>query len=304
MVCEVKIIKDSIGHESPRLTTFQLRYWRAIHSEFMTHRMFSRNASSSRAIPVHKLIDSVAIDPAMPIFWGKNQPGMQAEVEMDEEEKQEAIAAWLRARDFAVSEANMLAALGVHKQLVNRIIEPWMHINVVMTSCEEGLMNFFGLRLDKRAMPEIRQLAEMMWVAYNQSEAVLLSDDEWHLPYVEDEDVDVAWKFTEGGEAKTDFLSCLIGMSIARCARVSYLVQDGKRSTVEEDHALVDRLLGSHPLHASPAEHQATPDQNEFQNNYLDWNKSHFHGNLPGWIQYRKILPNESIAPIPKEYAK
>jgi hypothetical protein len=65
-----KVIADSIADGCPRLITLQLRYPRFIHSEFMTHRAFSRNASSSRAIPVERLIQDVIDDPAMPVYWG------------------------------------------------------------------------------------------------------------------------------------------------------------------------------------------------------------------------------------------
>ncbi len=139
MTISAKIILDSIYGES-RLTTMELKYPRFIHSEFMTHRVFSRNASSSRAIPVSKLIDQIIANPAMPIHWGKNQPGMQASEEHNAEvihedpeyrhmSKEEA---WLAARDEAVKFAMAFDKAGYHKQIVNRILEPFSHfLNVL-----------------------------------------------------------------------------------------------------------------------------------------------------------------------------
>lgn len=322
---EAKIICDSIAEHSPRLTTFQLRYPKFIHGEFMTHRMFSRNASSSRAIPVAKNIREVKSDilRAAPEFWGCEQKGMQSGEELSDElsmfghkvKKEEwkfsgrgGIAAssitsikrqawedWKYSALLVVERAENLCKLGVHKSIVNRLLEPFLHINVVASSCKSGLLNFFGLRLDKATQPEIRVLAEKMWAAWQESEPKKLEPGEWHLPFVEGLDEAICCErsdFSYDEYAKQE----LIKVSVARCARVSYLSHEtGKRSTIEEDLALYNRLVGSQPLHASPAEHQATPDN---QVRHLEQ-----HGNLPGWIQYRKLLPNESIAPLPPGYS-
>lgn len=82
-----RVLKDSVAPCGKRLTTWELTYPRFVHAELMTHRLFSRNSASSRAIPTEKLIERVEKDPAMPIFWGKNQKGMQAEVEMSPDRK-------------------------------------------------------------------------------------------------------------------------------------------------------------------------------------------------------------------------
>lgn len=286
-----QIIADSITPTGKRLTTMQLRYPRFIHAEFMTHRAFSRNASSSRAIPVERMIEDILSDTAMPIHWGKNQPGMQARDECSElvlvpdhpdtffNVQVSREAAWNRARDEAIRIARGFHEAGYHKQIVNRLLEPFMHINVLVTATEWD--NFFALRDHPDAEPHIAMLARAMKDALHHSMATPLQPGEWHLPYVTDE---------EGS------IEDQIKISVARCARVSYLTHDGRKSTVEEDLALYDRLVGSAPIHASPAEHQATPDKSFTVTGNDTWYENyHLHGNFSGWIQYRKTLPNENI---------
>jgi hypothetical protein len=279
-----QIILDSVNLSGSRLTTMQLRYPRCIHSEFMTHRVMSRNASSSRAIPVLRLIEDVLNDPFVPLHWGKNQRGMQADEECDapivlaggfnrscsREER------WLKARDFAVDAAQDFAEAGYHKQIVNRLLEPFAHIQVVVTSTEWS--NFFALRDHPDAEPHIRVLAQQMKKALNTSTPQELQWGQWHLPYVWD---------TE--RVKHD-LDDSLKLSVARCARVSYMTHDGRKPDATEDFKLADRLLSSVPLHASPAEHQAQAMTLGWHEE-ADWLRGNFSR---GWIQYRKTLPEES----------
>lgn len=263
---EVKIIADSISEAEKRITTFQLKYPRFIHAEVMTHRVFSRNASSSRAIPVAKMIEQVRTNPAMPIHWGKNQSGMQAKEELSN--IQGPLFQWKSLADKASGRAEiMLKAYGLHKQIVNRILEPFQHIHVVLTATEFD--NFFELRIHEDAQPEIYALALTMKQAMDNGKPEKLEVGEWHLPYVGDDDYDVVFDW-----------SLLCKISAARCCRVSYLKHDGTNPSIEDDLALFERLVGSAPLHASPLEHQARP---EFK---IEFGK---HSNLKGWIQYRKI---------------
>jgi len=232
----------------------------------MTHRVFSRNASSSRAIPVSKLIEGIIEDPVNPSYWGKNQSGMQAKEELDHCSKEICQGLWNDARMDAISWAETLEAQGAHKQIVNRILEPFSHINVVVTSTEWN--NFFKLRLHEDAQPEIRILAGEMWSAmHNVSEPINLPAYNWHLPYITMED-------------RTLYsIEVLCKMSAARCARVSYNRHDGGTPSMEDDLKLFERLTGSDPMHLSPLEHQAmgtiTPA---------------FSGNFRGWQQQRKLL--------------
>lgn len=291
MSFDVKLLKDSISAEHKRLRTFQLRYPRFIHSELMTHRVFSRNASSSRAIPVKRMIEDILADPAMPIHWGANQPGMQAHKELPKHIAEWAKMEWLASMQVAVKQAQRLHDLGAHKQIVNRILEPYMHINVVLTATD--LANWYALRRDADAQPEIKHLAELMWCVQECSVPTLLQPGEWHLPYVDTENV--RWN---------DPISVnnAIKVSVARCARVSYTLHDGSSSTIEKDIELHDKLVVATPLHASPAEHQATPDimGQGHQGPYGEWipprwRRKFEHGNLHGWIQYRKTLKNEWV---------
>ncbi|MDP9155341.1 MAG: FAD-dependent thymidylate synthase [Pseudomonadota bacterium] len=270
--CTVKVIADSVAHSihGKRITTLRLRYWRAIHAEFLTHRMFSRNASSSRAIPVAKMIEQVRNDPAGPIFWGSNQPGMQAGAELSGDLLTGAKEYWREAAQRAADYAGCLMNLGVHKQVANRALEPFQYISVIVTATE--WQNFFALRAHPDAQPEIQDLAETMQKAMAQSKPVVRtgswSDPEaWHLPYVLDK------------ERLLYRLDVLQAISTARNARVSYLTHDGAEPVPEKDLALNDKLVGAEPLHASPTEHIAAP-----------LSTGHDTGgqkNFMGWHQYR-----------------
>ena len=302
MTITAKIIADSISEEGIRITSMQLRYPRFIHAELMTHRVFSRNASSSRAIPVERLIEDIINDTAMPIHWGKNQKGMQANEECFEpiilfdENKYNPSGkdAWNIARDHAIRIAQGFVKAGYHKQIVNRLLEPFSHINVLVTSTEWN--NFCELRRHKDAQPEIHELADRMWEAMEASKPTLLKAGDWHLPYITDEEKHEAFgrSYFDYGAAEK-----LRQCSVARCARVSYLTFEGKPPNIENDMKLFAQLVGARPLHASPAEHQATPDrkmrysasdEEGWQNTGIKWFEPHLHGNFTGWIQNRKLL--------------
>lgn len=300
MTIEAKVIADSISEQDIRLTTFQLRYPRFIHAELMTHRLFSRNASSSRAIPVKRMIEDLRRDPAMPIFWGSNQPGMQAGAELTGGDLDRCKHEWLLAMEHAIHHAEFMMQSHLHKQIANRILEPWAHINVVVTATDYA--NFYALRRHKDAQPEIKALADAMFAAQNKSRPELLLPGQWHLPYITADDR--SYVCNNIGELSHKILcdsahvrkEALLRTSVARCGRVSYLTHDGRPTTIEEDLALYERLVGNAPLHASPAEHQATPDTR-----YLSgtdngvWRNAAEHGNFTGWRQLRKMLPNEFV---------
>src|SRR6185503_9460606 len=302
MTITAKIIAASAHpHGGPPLYTLQLRYPKFIHGEGKTHRLIriadrayellqevgfmddpdlSRNASSSRAIPVERMIQDVMDDPVIPMHWGKNQPGMQAREEhnapvmmpmpdIDDQTHMccDRLHAWLRARDQMIGAARAFAKAGYAKQFVNRLLEPWLHINVVVTATEWS--NFFALRCHPDAQPEMRALAESVREAIALATPRVLQPGEWHLPYVSAEDEHRIDEFAAGEEVADVYSHVsvderLIKLSVARCARVSYLTQDGKVPAIEQDLALYDRLVASVPLHASPCEHQATPDTQEW----------------------------------------
>lgn len=264
------VVADSVRTDGKRLTTLQLRYPRFIHSEFMTHRVFSRNASSSRAIPVSKILAGLEADPVVPIDFGRNGKGMQAHGSLDEDTQAKAREIWLEGMRHAVETARKLAELGVHKQHANRVTEPYSWINVVVTSTK--FQNFYELRDSRHAQPEIVKLAQDIRKAIAASRPRTLGEGDWHLPYVTSEEI----KSLPSGH-------CLKA-SVARCARVSYALHDGTATDLSKDSALYDDLF--YQRHFSPFEHQATPDL---------WFRG-MGGNLgSGWTQYRKTLPNELL---------
>ena len=305
MTIEAKVIADSVSPwTGDRLTTMQLRYPRIIHAECKTHRLLriddaeveflqeislmddpdlSRNASSSQAVQVAMLIEEARTNPAMPVRFGANRPGMQDKggnhdgvldvythsgfKSMDAEE------AWRFAAAQAADLAESFAEAGYHKQVVNRILEPYTHINAVVSATE--WTNFFALRRHGDADPTMRALADTMWEAMQGSTPRALFMGEWHLPYVSDE------------EHRTHTVEQCLVMSAARCARVSYNKHDGSFPSYEDDRKLYDRLVTAELVHASPLEHQGKPDPEGMAESL--W------GNFKGFIQYRKTVPNEVI---------
>lgn len=296
---EVKIIARSISEQGMPLVTTQFKYPRFIHAEFMTHREFSRNASSSRAIPVVKMIEQVRNDPAMPIHWGANQPGMQADNQLDADDIQIMKNHWLLAAEQAADQAEFMASHGLHKQVANRILEPYQWMHVIATTSNTS--NFFGLRRHKDAQPEIKLVADMWHEALEEFPVKLIKQGDWHLPYIAEADHQAAFQHLKVGRiirsepSDAEVINLLVAMSAARCARVSYLTHEGNLPTVQQDLDLYQRLVGAQPLHASPTEHQATPDWLESGLLAEGWQNRHEHGNLIGWRQFRKMLPGEYI---------
>ncbi len=240
---DAKILADSISPAGHRLTSWEVTFPRIVLAELNTHCMLSRNSASSRAIPVDKRIRAVTADPFIPEVFGSNQKGMQPGAALAEEETQEARQLWEDAMDHAVLSAGLLAKLGVHKQYANRLLEPFSWHTAVITATD--LDNFFHLRISPLAQGELRKAAEMMLDCSNKAPRPL-NYDEWHLPYVDP---------SEAFNLETAGLD-VAKISVARCARVSYLTQNGVRDPAE-DLVLYDRLVSSG--HMSPLEHVARP---------------------------------------------
>lgn len=263
---EAKVIADTVSRAGIRLTTLQLIYPRFIHAEMLTHRSFSRNASSSRAVPVAKMIRQVQENPAKPIHWGKNQPGMQAREELHPHHKVLTELAWQFAAHQAASTAEYLTSLGLHKQVANRILEPFQLIHVVVTATDWD--NFFKLRCHADAQPEIQALACAMRDAMSES---VPGQSDAHLPYLSVDELETLNKVGFGHLAR---------ISAARCARVSYMNHDGSQPDVEKDLALADKLRESQ--HMSPFEHQA---QTLSDDTYCK--------NFRGWKQFRATIEEQ-----------
>lgn len=303
---DAKVIADSVSPDGVRLTTIQARIHRFILPEITRHRVFSFSVGSSRAVPTKKIIEQVANDPAMPVFWGKNQPGMVADEEqsrlvympdhaVDDHWAFLPDEAWKHAADAAVDIAQAYNASGYHKQIVNRLLEPFQWCDLIMTGTEWD--NFFKLRIDYAAQPEIREAAIKIRDAMEGSVPNLLMPNEWHLPYVVGNDNlnFVMSKYLNEETMLQDKTQC----SAARVARVSYLNHDQTNPNVEKDLKTASRLLEDG--HWSPFEHQATPMKAtrpfDARLSPIDTGTTHVHvngdawsGNLRGWVQYRQLL--------------
>lgn len=269
---KASILSDSISPTEVRLTTFEVTLPRIMLSEFNTHRIFSRNSASSRAIPVKKSIEMVREDPFIPESFVQNQPGMQGNMPLESNDAERAKKVWHQALEDALFHGSRLEHLGVHKALANRILEPFKWQTIIVTATEWS--NFFALRTDKNAQPEIRKAAEMMQELYRENEPYSVPYGHWHLPLVTDEEhyqFDRNWDYWKA-------------VSVGRCARVSYLTHDGVRDP-EADIALHDRLKING--HLSPFEHVATPIDPD------DRILETWSGNFKGWHQYRKDILHE-----------
>jgi thymidylate synthase ThyX len=292
-----KILADSIALGT-RLTTLEVTFPRIVLAEFNTHRMLSRNSASSRAIPVEKRIEAVLKSPFVPEAFGANQKGMQAGASLPTDDQFDASQTWLWASRQAVQAAKTLATIGVHKQWANRLLEPFGWHTVIVTATEWE--NFFALRCSPEAQPEIRRAAELMRDAIAASTPTTKQIGEWHLPLVVDEDLHT---FNDSDPACLPRAD-MVKVSVARCARVSYLTHDGKRD-VDADLALYDRLLKSG--HMSPFEHAAKAvDHNHFSK-IMNSEAGFFCGNFRyPWVQHRKQLADGSewAECVPREPCK
>jgi thymidylate synthase ThyX len=273
-----RVLADSVSNPGGvRLTTLEVTFPRIMLSEFNTHRVFSRNSASSRAIPIEKQIERVRNNPFIPEVFGANQKGMQSEKDLNSKGQGVARRIWLLGIERAIHTAEQLADTGVHKQWANRVLEPYMWQTVIVSSTEWE--NFFKLRISEYAQPEIERAATLMQEALDASSPEGKASWEWHLPLVDESDIDeieeTYEEYAEDNQVRVTDLLRLV--SAGRCARVSYLTHDGVRD-LSADIGLAKRLIND--KHMSPFEHVATPA------NYPD----RFHGNFRGWQQFRYHL--------------
>lgn len=286
MEISAKILKDSVSPSGVRITTFELVYHRYFHSEVMTHRVASKNASSSRAVPIKKFVDMVLTDPATPTHWGANQAGMQASSELTGFRLHMAKFVWKLASKSAAYLSLALSKIGVHKQIANRLTEPFQYMKVVFTATE--LDNFFHLRAHPDAQPEFQKLAYAMKSAVDESTPQPLYAGEWHLPYITTvrDDSGVLGYFSDGERLTLDAAQKI---SASCCAQVSYRILNTNPEKAED---IFNKLIYSDPVHASPTEHQATPIIGNRKGTYThkDVNGNAWSGNLRGWSQYRHLV--------------
>lgn len=297
---QAEVVLASKGKYAPPLFTIRLRYPRIIHSEIMTHRVFSRNARSSRAVPVATMLEEVRTKPFIPWHWGKNQKGMQAGekcnelivLKSDEDNPNCDLtfhreAAWLYARDYAVEVAEAFMMAGYHKQIPNRLLEPFSWMDCLITSTDWA--NFLWLRDHKDAEPHLQDLARLVQEAMSQATVSHLQEGWWHFPYISEDDWDAA---VDLHNTPQEGCAWLAKISAARCARISYKPFDGNGS-YEAELARYESLVNSDRVHASPVEHQAQVATMLAAGEFAD---QHLRGNFaPGWIQHRKLIPNERV---------
>lgn len=326
-----KVIADSISPSGQRITTLEIEYPRFILAELNTHKMLEKNSSSSRAIPIIRMIEQVLENGAIPLYWGKTKSGMQADGELDVHNKQYSKDAWEIARDEAISSVECLSEYGLHKQTANRLLEPFQMMKTVITGTDWD--NFFNLRIHPDAQPEFCMLAYKMYVAMKESVPTPLKAGEWHLPYV-----DSSYELSEEGfpilgtlryhtgEVGTDSFKYLTleeaqRISASCCAQTSYRKSD---DSLEKADKIFDMLIKADVLHASPFGHLATPVSPTHREWDLEtlhsvglweekcvnvpeipfsWEKGITHmnrsgvfcsGNLTGWISYRHLIPNNT----------
>ena len=275
---DAKILADSVSEAGHRLTTFQITFPRIVLAEFNTHRVLSRNSASSRAIPVAKRIEAILESPFVPAAFGAAKAGMQAGEALDEQA--ECRQVWLDAMEDMVKHARRLERAGVHKQWANRLLEPFAWHTVIVTATEWE--NYWALRVSDMAQPEIFTISEKMKKLYefNKPTLVTLADPlPYHLPLV-------GSQYGDNMGSLVVAPGTAVRLSVARCARVSYLTHEGIRDP-EADKGLYAKLTSNG--HMSPTEHAARP-MSVAERSIGEW-----CGNFRGWVQHRKELPGESV---------
>jgi hypothetical protein len=296
-----RILADSISPEGHRMTSMELEYPRFILAELNTHRMLSKNSASSRAIPISTMHKNIVESPATPVYWGKNQPGMSAKEEVAPDVMEFAGELWAKGMYEAIEIAAKLSSIGLHKQIANRITEPWMMMKTVISGTEWA--NLLYLRNHPDAQPEFAALAECIQDVLDLSSPTELQPGEWHLPYVDlyrSHLDNILYYIGPSGENLSIENARILSASC--CAQVSYRRND---NSMDKAKMIYDKLINSTPAHASPVEHQATPmHPTNWETEPAYWQEGVSHmsangdlwsGNLRGWIQFRKLIPNEAV---------
>lgn len=271
-----------------RIDSMYVVFPKMVLGERNRHRGFSLSDRSSRAVPPEKLIEEVRRGDglAMPAKFRKRVPGMGGGDELTGDELIQAQLDWIEYALDCADAAEIALKRGEEKETVNRRLDMVIYMYSLQTGVRDIWLNFLGLRL-ANASPTIEALAMECFMEYKKTTPNRLSPGSWHLPFI---DVREA--------ATTDIL---INLSAARCAHLSYNdLETGQRMTIERALGIAVKLKDTSPLHASPFEHQATPDNFEYLTGITGcWIHPQEHGNLPGWRQARKMIPGEAVAPLP-----
>lgn len=281
------------------LFTAIFEYPRIIHAEFMTHRQWSKNSSSSRAIPANRVVEQLETNMFVPEYWGKNQSGMKARDALDEEVAARAQEIWIETGRSVIESTKLLQGLNLHKQLTNRISECFQMIKVCASGTEKN--NFIHLRDHGDAQPEIQDLAVSFREGLERTKPVILYPGDWHLPFFGDG----YWHH-----------ACATSLDDARMISVSCAAQTSYRrsdDSIEKARDLFKVFFDTTHIHASPAEHQATPLENPnlyrnrqltFEDMFTGGNEGATHvdkngdvwsGNFKHFAQYRQFIPGNAI---------
>lgn len=287
--------------------------------ELNTHKMLEKNSSSSRAIPIIRMIEQIESNMAIPLYWGKAKSGMQADGEVEDKH----LAKWVWEGAFfnaKLDSIELIDEVGLHKQTVNRLLEPFQMMKTVITGTDWE--NFFNLRIHPDAQPEFCMLAYKMYQAMQESTPKLLRPGEWHLPFVDctrDFDGRIQYVARVDDEYIELTLEEAQRISASCTAQTSYRKSD---DSLEKADKVFDMLINADVLHASPFGHLATPVAEEYATYHdygchrLDydesinvvhssktWQKGITHlnrngvfcsGNLTGFISYRHLMENNT----------
>jgi hypothetical protein len=284
MKTEAKVILDSYIN-GVRVTTVELVIPRIVLSELNTHRVFSRNSGSSRATPFFKVLKSVCFRPSV---WRINGSGMQPKKDAGFIRSLLATIAWEKARIIAIAFSFFFnKILKIHKELSNRLLEPFQYTKVLVTSTD--YQNFLVLRTHRTAQLEIREVAILLAEALDESKP---QERVIHLPYITALELEAAFVTSRQGNLRTFFETIMA--SVARCARVSYLNFEGS-TDFGKDIDLFTKLAVNKPPHLSPLEHVVMNAPFAFEvlidaNDHIDKGED-LHGNLDRRVvQFRKLV--------------
>ena len=306
-----EIVAHSVAENSGKeIVTVKVKYGLIVHSEFLRHRQLSRGVKSNRAIPCATIRKEVLSNPYIPLVFGKNKRGMQSSEPMCFEGVGRAL--FKAARYPAVFFHYVLDKMGLHKQVCNRLLNPWQWVEETITATE--WQNLYALRIHDAAQADVREVVECIKevIDKNREFGVVqkLKPGEWHVPYVSTRRYkkDGELEYFDNDWTKLSVEDALV-CSAARCARSSYNKHDGTSTTLSTDAPLFETLLKDSPKHASPVEHQATPMQVPYNEHWhtdgsvgwiegvthVDKMGNYWSGNFCGWVQYRQLIPNESV---------
>lgn len=277
-----QILQHSINGAGVPITSWLLQYNKSVHAELMTHRVFSRNAMSSRAVPTRTSIALIKENPALPVKWGSHKPGMQSGDELEGDALVMAKSIDSTLRDLALHFAETADNIGLHKSIVNRWLDPWAHIQTVVTMTHPE--NWFALRAHPAAEPIIQVLAYRMLNEYVHTTPNQLAPGEWHIPFM---------------DATTRHLSIenQLRIATARCCWVSYGKPNKEITDLEDAYKRHDECIRA--PHWSPLEHcaQALCPGNNFKFETYPWSNFDINGAKSYWGQYRKLYANENVEP-------